>query len=105
VTIEELYHLSIPPGNSGESLSVVYSRACQAVNNMLNYEPGRYLIVSHGLFLNLVLYAILGLEAHHYAQGPRFRFGNAGYLGATYNWNQKRWLVHGFKNQEDLGRG
>lgn len=98
---DELYHLYTPPGNLGESLMDVYTRACHAVQNLLDCNPGRYLIVSHGLFLNMVLYVILGLDAQNYQHGPRFRFGNTAYLNAAYDLAQKKWLVFGFNNQKD----
>jgi len=84
------YH---PVGENGESMWELYLRGGQAVLSMVRREPGRYLIVSHGGILNMVLYNILGIAPQAYFRGPRFLFRNTAYASLTYNPNEHIWRV------------
>lgn len=82
-----------PVGDDGESMWELYLRAGQAVLRMVRLEPGRYLVVSHGGILNMVLYNILGIAPQAYFRGPRFIFRNTGFANLTYNPNEHIWRV------------
>jgi 2,3-bisphosphoglycerate-dependent phosphoglycerate mutase len=91
-----LFHPYIPAGVSGESLLDTYQRACQAIQDLMHREPARYLVVSHGAFLNMVLYSILGIDPQKFATGPRFIFENAAYAQLAYDPERGMWQLLGF---------
>lgn len=80
-------------GETGESQWELYLRAGQAVQDLLERPPGRYLVISHGGILNMVMYAILGIAPQANFQGPRFRFGNTAFASLHYNADRHRWTV------------
>jgi broad specificity phosphatase PhoE len=81
----DFYHPYNTFSESGESVSDLYSRGGTVLQSLLNREPGDYLVVSHGAFLNMVVYNILGLGPMHYARGPRFNFRNTGFARVTFD--------------------
>lgn len=86
-----------PFAETGDSVMEVYTRACQAVQDLLRMAPGRYLVVSHGAFLNMILYAILGMDPQKYnAMGPRFVIDNAAYTLLSYDPGQVLWRMYGY---------
>ncbi len=85
-----LYH---PVGETGESQWELYLRAGHAVQDLLRQPPGRYLVVSHGGILNLVMYVILGIVPQTRLGGPRFRFQNTGFAVLEYNPERHAWLL------------
>jgi broad specificity phosphatase PhoE len=95
-------HPYLQPGGHGESLVDLYNRAGLAIQNLLRRPPGAYLVVSHGAFLNMALYAILGISPHNSPRSPRFIFSNTGYLDLTYNQDIHQWRLYQFSNQDDL---
>lgn len=82
-----------PVGRTGESQWELYLRAGQAVNSLLRRPAGRYLVVSHGGLLNMVLYAALGIAPQANFQGPRFRFSNTSFAVLQYNPAEHDWLL------------
>lgn len=82
-----------PVGQTGESQWDLYLRAGQAVRQLLHRLPGRFLIVSHGGILNMVLYSILGIIPQANFQGARFRFLNAAFTEVVYNPADHSWLL------------
>ena len=92
-------HPYLPIGQTGESQWELYLRAGNAVQNLLHHPPGRYLVVSHGGILNMVLYAILGITPQANFYGPRFRFGNTAFATLSYNPAEHKWYVHGINDQ------
>ncbi|MFZ6027206.1 MAG: histidine phosphatase family protein [Chloroflexota bacterium] len=89
----------IPPhqriGETGESQWELYLRGGRALSNLLFRPPGRYLVVSHGGLLNMVLYAALGIAPQANFQGARFTFENTSFAVLHYNpaihdWNCER---------------
>jgi 2,3-bisphosphoglycerate-dependent phosphoglycerate mutase len=78
-------------GKTGEGDWALYLRAGQAVQSLLRRSPGKYLIVSHGGLLNMVLFSIMGISPQANGQGIRFRFGNTAYARFTYNPERHRW--------------
>ena len=78
-------------GETGEGDWELYLRAGQAVQSLLRRPPGKYLIVSHGGLLNMVLFSIMGSSPQANGHGIRFRFGNTAYARFTYRADRHRW--------------
>ncbi len=79
------------PGRTGESRVETYLRAGQALHNLLDRPPGRYLIVAHGVILNLALYFALGIPCHPSSEGPWFAFHHTSHATLTYTPDRYRW--------------
>jgi len=86
-------------GESGESNWDLYLRAGAVVQKLVNRPGGNYLVVSHGGFLNRVLYVILGIVPQVNFSGARFRFGNTSFAVVLYNPVRHIWLVERFNQQ------
>jgi 2,3-bisphosphoglycerate-dependent phosphoglycerate mutase len=97
----DFHHPYIPPGEGGESSVDLFLRASQALASVMQRPAGRYLIVSHGAILNMVVYAILGITPHGHYNSPRFRFGNTAFANFTYDAATRRWHLLSFENPED----
>ena len=82
-----------PLAETGEGDWQVYLRAGQALFNLLQRPPGKYLVVSHGGTLNMTLYAILGIPPQPSFQGPRFRFQNTSFCQLRYFPARHLWRV------------
>lgn len=80
-------------GFSGETQWELYLRAGRAVQGLLHRLPGRYLVVSHGGLLNMVLYVALSIVPQANFQGPHFRFQNTAFARLEYTPGQHGWLV------------
>ena len=91
-------HPYLRPGGSGESLIDTFHRAGDALQRLLQRPSGAYLVISHGAFLNMMLYAILGLSPHSSPRSPRFVFSNTGFVDITYNPDIPQWRFHRFWN-------
>ena len=89
----------LPLGHSGESQWELYLRAGKALQGLLNRPPGRYLVVSHGGLLNMVLYAMLGIVPQANFQGARFSFHNAAFATLSYNPNNHDWRLEGINDR------
>lgn len=75
---------------TGETLSEIVARGLPAVREIAEAHSGRtVLIVSHGLLLNRVLHAILGLEGRVLGG-----FGNAHYSHLGFGHGQWRLFAH-----------
>jgi 2,3-bisphosphoglycerate-dependent phosphoglycerate mutase len=97
----DFHHPYQPPGEGGESSVDLFLRASQALRSVLLRPARRYLIVSHGAILNMVIYAILGITPQGHYNSPRFRFGNTAYANFTYDATTRRWHLLSFENPED----
>ena len=86
-------------GETGESQVDLYSRASQAIQNVLRLPSGSYLIVSHGGILNKALYVIMGITPQGHYQSPIFHFGNTAYAQFRYNPTSRQWAVISLNNQ------
>jgi 2,3-bisphosphoglycerate-dependent phosphoglycerate mutase len=91
----DFIHPYLAIGQIGESQWELYLRAGKAVQNLIDRPPGDYLIVSHGGFLNMFFYAILGIAPQPNFHGPRFRFNNTAFATITYNPASHRWYILG----------
>ncbi len=80
-------------GSDGEGDWELFLRAGQALYNLLNKQPGNYLVVSHGGILNLTMHAVVGITPHANYSGPRFRFGNTGFARLIYSPQKHRWAI------------
>ncbi len=89
-------------GQTGESQWQLYLRAGAAVQSLFGHPPGRYLIVSHGGFLNMFFYAILGITPQPNVHGPRFRFNNAAFATLTYNPATHHWYILGLNDFQHI---
>jgi len=102
---EQLYpqpsftHIYQPIGTTGESQWELYLRAGRALSDLLRRAPGRYLVVSHGGILNMVLYTILGIVPQANFHGVHFRFENTAYALLTYYPTHHYWYF------EELNKG
>ena len=93
-------HPYLRPGENGESMIDLFTRASIVLQNLLNRPPGSYLLVSHGAFLNMAMYCILGISPHNSPHSPRFVFSNTGYIDLTYATDLKQWRIYRFGNCE-----
>ena len=78
---------------NGEGNWELFLRAGKALHSILNRPIGRYLVVSHGGFLNQFMHAVLGIPPQANDQGVRFRFGNTGYARLVYYPHRHTWHV------------
>jgi 2,3-bisphosphoglycerate-dependent phosphoglycerate mutase len=88
-----------PVGQTGESEWDLYLRAGKAMQSLLIRSPGRYLVVSHGGILNMVLRAMLGITPQANWQGASFRFPNTGCAVVEYHPQRHRWILNQFNDQ------
>lgn len=91
-----------PIASTGESQWELFLRAAEAVNKLVKYPSGRYLIVSHGGFLNMVMHALLGQAPQSNFQGPNFRFSNTGYSTIQYKPGNDNWIFFEHNNTNHL---
>jgi len=95
-------HPYYPAGVTGESQWELFLRGGHAIQDLLKRPLGRYLIVSHGGILNMVLYGILGITPQANFTGPRFQFSNTGFATLTYTPEEHAWRVIGINNNTHL---
>ena len=88
-----------PVGETGESLWDLYLRGGRALNSLLEYPPGRYLVVSHGGILNMVIYAILGIQPQANFRGARFLFRNTAFASFIYSPGAHTWRMVGLNDR------
>jgi broad specificity phosphatase PhoE len=81
-----------PIGLSGESNWDLYLRAGVVVQDLVQRPPGSYLVVSHGGFLNRVLYVMLGIFPQANFRGARFHFQNTSFAVVYYAPDRHIWL-------------
>jgi len=89
----DFFHPYEPIGSDGESQLDLYVRASQALQRIIRYPAGSYLVVSHGGILNKALYVIMGITPQGHYNSPIFHFGNAGYAQFRYNSPTRQWAV------------
>lgn len=85
-------------GVTGEGNWELYLRAGKAIHKILQQEPARYLIVSHGGILNQALHVVLGITPQASGQGVHFRFVNTAFATVYYNPAQHKWVVWGLND-------
>ena len=82
-----------PIGGSGESNWDLYLRAGAVVQDLVKRPAGNYLIVTHGGFLNRVLYTMLGILPQVNFSGARFQFRNTSFAVLYYDPSRHIWLL------------
>ena len=93
-----------PIASTGESQWELFLRAAAAVNTLVKYPSGRYLIISHGGFLNMIMLALLGQTPQSNFQGPIFNFSNTGYSSIQYKPGNDNWIFFEHNNTSHLIR-
>lgn len=103
----DFFHPYNPIGCNGESQLDLFMRAGLALQNILRYPSGAYLVVSHGGILNKALYVIMGITPQGHYNSPIFHFTNLGYAQFHYNPASRQWAVLSLNNQirTDQGEG
>ena len=91
-----------PIANTGESQWELFIRAAAAVNKLVKIPSGRYLIISHGGFLNMVMHALLGQAPQSNFQGPNFHYSNTGYTIIQYKPGNDNWVFLEHNNTSHL---
>lgn len=82
-------------GETGESRMEVYLRAGRAIQSILDRQPGKYLVVSHGGTLNMTMYSLLSISPQAQHHGPRFWFRNTTFASFSYDPEFHNWrLLH-----------
>lgn len=98
----EFTHLFHPVAGTGESQWELYLRAGEALNSLMKLAPGKYLIISHGGLLNMVMHAVVGLTPNPNFQGPNFRFSNTGFTTLVYKPDGRGWSIQGHNARPHL---
>lgn len=88
-------------GETGESRLELLLRAGKAIQNLLDRQPGKYLVVAHGGILNMALFTVMNITLHADSQGPRFIFGNTGFADLTYEPARHSWRLWALDNTID----
>jgi GNAT superfamily N-acetyltransferase len=87
-----------PYGETGESHWDVYLRAGRAIQQLLRYPPGRYLVVAHGAILNMAMYIVLGIIPQAHRSGARFALQNTAFAALTYHPVDHTWRLLAFND-------
>jgi broad specificity phosphatase PhoE len=95
------YHFLDEKGE-GEGDWALFLRAGQALQEFLRKPPGKYLVVSHGGFLNQLMHAVIGIAPHVDPSGVRFRFENTSFARVVYYPQQHRWLIDTLNDRAHL---
>ena len=93
----DFYHPYNPPAVNAESMLDLHVRATLAVKDLLSRPEKNILVVSHGAFLSMVMYVILGLSPISNRTSPKFSFDNTGFSIFIYNPNLLQWRMKKFK--------
>lgn len=91
-----------PIASTGESQWELYLRAGTALNQLLKMPPGKYLIISHGGLLNMVMHALVGLIPQPNFQGANFDFSNSGYTTVVFLPAKDNWIIQEHNNTSHL---
>ena len=91
--LPEFITLYQPIASTGESQWELYLRAGSALNKLMKYSPGKYLVISHGALLNMLMHALVGVIPQPNFQGPNFQFSNTGYTTVRYAPEYNNWFV------------
>lgn len=110
MTVDEVNQLPQPPyttpyhfiDEKGEGDWALFLRAGTALQEFLRKPPGKYLVVSHGGFLNQLMHAVVGISPHVDPSGVRFRFENTSFARVIYYPQQHRWLIDTLNDRAHL---
>lgn len=92
-------------GQTGESQWELFLRAGKAINELIARPYGRYLVVSHGALMNMILYVVLGIFPQPNFYGAQFAFENTSivqlyFYPQTHNWVMTK-MIHPPYSRED----
>lgn len=91
-----------PIAKTGESQWELYLRAGEALNQLMKYPPGKYLVISHGALLNMLMHALVGVIPQPNFQGPNFQFSNTGYTTVRFTPENNNWHILEHNNTSHL---
>jgi probable phosphoglycerate mutase len=89
-------------GGDGEGDWQLYLRAGQVLSNLMQRDPGSYLLVSHGGFLNQLMHAILGIPLGARHKGIGMGMDNTGWSHFDYSIVEHHWSVVTINNIDHL---
>ena len=89
------YQPYVVSANNGESSTELYCRASMALQEVIRKGSGKYLVISHGAFLNAALNVIMGNQPRANESGVVFAFSDLGYADLAYNPKNDTWLFKG----------
>jgi broad specificity phosphatase PhoE len=92
-------------GGDGEGDWQLYLRAGQVLTNLMQRDPGSYLLVSHGGMLNQLTHAILGIPPAARHKGVGFGMLNTGWSHFEYDMDVHHWSVITLNNVDHLRKG
>ncbi len=90
-----------PPQNTGENFVELHARAGFALSKIISLNEGRYLIVSHGAFLNALVRNMFGINYQIDKSGVVFRFPDNGLIHLKYDETCHRWVLYSFNHNQD----
>ncbi|MBN2256915.1 MAG: histidine phosphatase family protein [Anaerolineaceae bacterium] len=88
----------------GEGDWQLFLRAGQVINNLMQHDPGSYLLVAHGGIINQMIHAILGIPVSARHKGVGFKMDNTGYSHFVYDMDSHHWDVISINNIDHLRR-
>jgi broad specificity phosphatase PhoE len=83
----------VPPFTGGESRWQLNLRAMTAIEKMVQLNPGSYLYVSHGGFLNTLIRILFGDLPRRTLPSIRIRIPNGAFLDFEFNAVNGRWTM------------
>jgi broad specificity phosphatase PhoE len=89
-------------GGDGEGDWQLFLRAGQVLIQLMQRDPGNYLVVSHGGLLNQLTHTILGLPPAARHRGVGFSMQNTGWSHFNYNMEDHHWDVITINNVDHL---
>ena len=78
---------------TGESSAIIYGRALQGIDKIVNLGLENVLVVAHGSILQFAIRAALGLPVPIGKTAVNFKFGDLSYLDASYDPRTGAWTV------------
>jgi 2,3-bisphosphoglycerate-dependent phosphoglycerate mutase len=81
------------PENSGENDVQEHARAGLALSRLIDFGPGRYLIVTHGGIGNAILRNIFGISYMVNGSGVSFRLKDNGWIQVNYYEDKDHWQL------------
>lgn len=84
-------------GGTGESPWQLQSRAIRALEKVIQFKEGVYLVVAHGGILNAAIRSIVGAQPPVNGHGLYFAFGDTGYIHTEYRPNEHKWIIREFE--------
>lgn len=82
-----------PVFETGESDWDLFTRASSVIKDILERDPGKILVVSHGGFLNAALHCILGNPPTVLAKRSIINLDNTGYAIAKFYPSASGWII------------